>query len=410
MNLLHLIETALRAIAANPLRSALTTLGIVIGVGSVIVMGAVGAGARQEVDRQIGNLGTSVLVVNPSAQVYGGRSSGPGTNRPLSEDDLVAIETKVSGVVAISGQLWASATVVRGNANTWTRIWGVHRQYLELRNWSLDSGREISEQDVAGQKRVALIGQSVAKVLFGDENPLARQVFRVRNLPFLVVGVLSAKGRSLSGDDHDDTVLVPMTTARRYLVGLSRSTPFQVGQISVKFREGTNLADAQEELEQILRQSRRVVPGGDDTFGIGNLTEAIKARAAAQATLGWLLGAAAISLVVGGIGIMSIMLVSVAERTREIGLRKALGARYRDIALEFLIEAVTLCVLGGLAGIALGIIAAHLTAGLAGWPVVVTVELVLMALAAAASTGIIFGFLPARRAAQLQPIDSLRSE
>ena len=410
MTILYLLETALGAIAANPLRSALTTLGIVIGVGSVIVMGAVGAGARHEVDRQIGNLGTNVLVINSSAQVYGGRSSGPGTNRPLSEDDLAAIESKVAGVAAISGQLWASATVVHGNANTWTRIWGVHKQYLELRDWSLDSGRKISEHDIAGQKRVALVGQSVAKVLFGDEDPLGR-AFRIRNLPFLVIGVLGAKGRSLSGDDHDDVVLVPMTTARRYLVGLNRSAPFQVGQISVKFHEGANLADAQEEIESVLRQSRRVAPGSDDTFNIGNLTEAIKARAAAQTTLSWLLGATAtISLVVGGIGIMSIMLVSVAERTREIGLRKALGARYRDIALQFLIEAVTLCVLGGLVGIVLGISAAHLTAGMAGWPVLVTFEMVLMALAAAAGTGLVFGFLPARRAAQLQPIDSLRSE
>ncbi len=410
MTLLYLVETALRSIAASPLRSALTTLGIVIGVGSVIVMGAVGAGARHEVDKQISNLGTNVLVINPSAQVYGGRSSGPGTNRPLSEDDLLAIESKVEGIVAITGQLWASATVVRGNANTWTRIWGVHKQYLELRNWSLESGRDISEQDIVGRKRVALIGQSVAKVLFGDEDPLG-QTLRARGFPFTIIGVLSAKGKSFSGEDHDDTVLVPMATARRYLIGTNRLTPFQVGQVSVKFQEGVNLADVQEDIGRVLRQSRRVAPGSDDNFNIGNLTEATKARTAAQATLGWLLGAtAAISLIVGGIGIMSIMLVSVTERTREIGLRKALGARGRDITLQFLVESVTLCVLGGLVGIGLGISAAYTTARLAGWPVIVTSEIILMALSAAIATGLIFGILPARQAANLNPIDGLRSE
>ena len=197
MTLLDFLEIARRAIVTNTLRSALTTLGIIIGVGSVIVMGAVGAGARSEVDRQISNLGTDVLVVNPTARLYGGRSSGAGTNLPLSEDDLAAIEAKVPGVAAISGQLWASATVVRGKANTWTRIWGVHEQYLEVRNWPLDVGpRRSPREDIAAGRRVALMGQSVVKVLFGDNDPVG-QTFRARNMPFTVIGTLSAKGRSL---------------------------------------------------------------------------------------------------------------------------------------------------------------------------------------------------------------------
>jgi len=410
MTLFDFLESAARAIMTNALRSLLTTLGIIIGVGSVIVMGAVGAGARSEVDRQISNLGTHVLVINPTARLYGGRSSGPGTNLPLSEDDLTAIATKVEGVVAISGQLWASATVVRGNANTWTRIWGVHEQYLTLRDWPLDAGRTISPHDLAAGGRVALMGQSVVKALFGENDPVG-QVFRIRNKPFTVIGTLSAKGKSLSGEDHDDSILVPMTTARKHLITWHQVISNQVGQISVRFADGANLADAQEEIEQVVRQSRRVPPGDDDTFAVGNLTELIKARTAAQATLSWLLGAtAAISLVVGGIGIMNIMLVSVTERTREIGLRRALGARGYDITLQFLIEAVTLCMLGGLVGVASGIGAAYTIAKLAGWPIVLAPDMVLLALAAAAGTGILFGFLPARHAGRLKPIDALRSE
>jgi putative ABC transport system permease protein len=410
MTLFDCLETTARAIITNALRSALTTLGIIIGVGSVIVMGAVGAGARSEVDRQISNLGTHVLVINPSARLYGGRSSGAGTNVPLSEDDLRAIATKVEGVAAISGQLWASATVVRGNANTWTRIWGVHEQYLAVRNWSLDAGRPITAEDMATGKRVALMGQSVIKALFGDNDPVD-QVFRIRNVPFTVIGTLSSKGKSLSGEDHDDSILVPMATARRYLIGGRQVINNQVGQISVKFEEGVNLVEAQEEIEEVLRESRRVQPGDDDTFRVGNLTELNKARSAAQATLGWLLGAtAAISLIVGGIGIMNIMLVSVTERTREIGLRKALGARGSDITVQFLIEAVTLCMLGGLAGVALGVGAAYLTARLAEWPIFIAPEMVLLAMGAAAGTGVVFGYLPAQRAGRLNPIDALRSE
>jgi putative ABC transport system permease protein len=410
MTAIDCLRAAVTAIATNFLRTVLTTLGIIIGVGSVIVMMAVGAGARSEVERQIANLGTNLLVVNPSARLFGGRSSGAGSNLPLSEDDVHAIETKVPGVQAISGQLWASATVVYGNANFWTRIWGVHAHYLFARSWSIDSGREITEQDVAGARRVALVGLTVAKKLFGDNDPVG-EVFRIRNVPFTVVGTLTAKGQTSFGHDHDDAIFVPMTTARSQLIGKHPLVPDQVGSISVKFQEGTNLLDAQEEIEQVMRQSRRVPPGDDDTFVVGNPIESMKARTAAQTTLGWLLAAtAAISLIVGGIGIMNIMLVSVTERTREIGLRMAVGARRFDIMLQFLIEATTLCVLGGLIGIVLGVVAALVTAGIADWPILIPPQTIVLALAAAATVGILFGFLPARRAALLSPIDALRSE
>ena len=404
------LRAAVTAIATNWLRSVLTTLGIIIGVGSVIVMMAVGAGARSEVERQIANLGTHLLVVNPSARLFGGRSSGAGSNLPLSEGDMGAIESKVPGVQAISGQLWASATVVYGNANFWTRIWGVHAHYLVARSWTIEAGREISEQDVAGARRVALVGLTVAKKLFGDNDPVG-EVFRIRNVPFTVVGTLTPKGQTGFGVDHDDAIFVPMTTARTQLIGKHPLVPDQVGSISVKFREGANLLDAQEEIEQVMRQSRRVPPGDDDTFVVGNPIESMKARTAAQTTLGWLLAAtAAISLIVGGIGIMNIMLVSVTERTREIGLRMAVGARRFDIMLQFLIEATTLCVLGGLIGIVLGVGAAFVTAALAEWPILIPPQTIVLALAAAAVVGILFGFLPARRAALLSPIEALRSE
>jgi putative ABC transport system permease protein len=404
------LRAAVTAISTNFLRTVLTTLGIIIGVGSVIVMMAVGAGARSEVERQIASLGTNLLVVNPSARLYGGRSSGSGSNLPLSEADLRAIDTKVPGVAALSGQLWASATVVYGNANFWTRIWGVHAQYLSARSWSVDSGRDISEQDNAGARRVALVGLTVAKKLFGDNDPVG-EVFRIRNVPFMVIGILTPKGQTSSGEDHDDAIFVPMTTARNQLIGKHPLVPDQIGSMSVRFREGTDLIDAQEEIEQVLRQSRRIPPGDDDTFVVGNPIETMKARTAAQTTLGWLLAAtAAISLVVGGIGIMNIMLVSVTERTREIGLRMAVGARRFDIMLQFLIEATAVCVLGGLIGIVLGVSAAFIMAGVANWPIVIPPQTVVLALGAAAAVGILFGFLPARRAALLNPIYALRSE
>jgi putative ABC transport system permease protein len=404
------LKAAVTAIATNFLRTVLTTLGIIIGVGSVIVMMAVGAGARSEVERQIANLGTDLLVVNPSARLFGGRSSGAGSNLPLSEDDVHAIESKVPGVLAISGQLWASATVVYGNANFWTRIWGVHAHYLVARSWSIETGREITEQDIAGARRVALVGQTVARKLFGDNDPVG-EVFRIRNVPFTVVGTLTPKGQTSFGHDHDDAIFVPMTTARFQLIGKHPLVRDQVGSISIKFQEGTDLTDAQEEIEQVMRQSRRVPPGDDDTFVVGNPVESMKARTAAQSTLGWLLAAtAAISLIVGGIGIMNIMLVSVTERTREIGLRMAVGARRFDIMLQFLIEATTLCVLGGLIGVVLGVGAAFATAGIANWPILIPPHTIVLALAAAAGVGILFGFLPARRAALLSPIDALRSE
>jgi putative ABC transport system permease protein len=410
MNLLDSLAIALTALRANTLRSILTTLGIIIGVGSVIVMVAVGSGARSEVDRRINALGTNMLVVFPGSSRVGGRAGGAGTSLPLAEGDLQAIRDKLPEVEAISGYLQGSAPVVRGNGNWVTGVAGVHDAYTRVRDWPVAAGRELNPQDVRTGARVALLGSTVAGKLFGSDDPLD-QVIRIRNVPFTVVGVLEAKGQSGIGRDQDDMILLPLTSARGRIVGRNQVVNNQVGQIFVKLVAGTNLERAQEELENILRQRRRIQPGAEDDFSVRNLAEFLKARTAAQTTLSWLLGAtSAIALIVGGIGIMNIMLVSVTERTREIGLRMAVGGRRRDILMQFLVEAVALCMLGGLIGVVIGVGLAIGVAHTAEWPILISPDVVLLALAAAAGTGIFFGFFPARRAAMLNPIEALRSE
>ena len=410
MRTVDYVASAAKALGAHPLRSGLTTLGIAVGVTAVIVMGAVGAGARAEIDRHITSLGTNILVVNTTARLYGGRSSGPGSNLPLSELDMAALSTNVAGVAAITGQLWASNVVVRGSANTWTRIWGVHPSYLEIRNWPLVSGRELNDIDLTGGRRVAVLGQTIIKGLFGANDPLG-QVIRIRNTTFEVVGTLPPKGNSPTGKDHDDAIFVPISTARRYLIGWRQVIKNDVGQISIKFDDAAHLSDAKEDVERVLRQSRRIPPGDDDTFVVRDLTEMLNARVATQTALSWLLGiAATIALLVGGIGIMNIMLVSVSERTREIGLRMALGARQSQIQGQFLAEAIVLCICGGLIGLLCGLMAANATATIAGWSLVISYPSIALAMASAAGTGILFGYLPARRAGRLNPIDALRNE
>jgi len=410
MTLLDYARLAVKAITANALRSVLTTLGIIIGVASVIVMVAVGSGARSEVDRQISTLGTDLLVVYPGSASRGGRSAGAGTRLPLTENDLEAIRTKVPDVIAISGQLRGSAPAIRGNTNTVTSIEGVHEDYLVARNWELAAGRELTGQDLRTRARVAIIGQTVANNLFDGEDPVG-QTIRIKSTPFRVIGTLQQKGQTSWGRDQDDVIIVPVSAARGRIIGRSAVAGEQVGYISVKFHPDADLRIAQEQVEQVLRQTRRIRPGDEDDFNVRNLTEFLQARTAAQTTLGWLLGATSlIALLVGGIGIMNIMLVSVTERTREIGLRMAVGARRIDIMLQFLVEAIVLCVLGGAIGVTIGVATAGLIANFADWPVLISPEIVLLAIAAAAATGIFFGFFPARRAAHLNPIEALRSE
>ncbi len=410
MTVLDSVLVALTALRANLLRSILTTLGIVIGVASVIILVAVGNGAAGEVNRQISALGTNMLVVFPDAMRVMGRSSGAGTALPLSESDLTAVRDKIPGVVGVSGQLDESAAVVRGNLNWTTAISGVHPDYTSVRDWPVSEGREITAQDVQTAARVALIGPTVARQLFPGENPVGAEI-RIKNVPFQIVGLLSVKGQSAMGRDQDDVMLIPITTARNRVVGKSDVQVDQVGRIYVKLDDQTDMKTAQDDIETLLRQRRKSGPNSEDTFSVRNLAEFMRARTEVLSTMSYLLGAtSAISLIVGGIGIMNIMLVSVTERTREIGLRMAVGGRQRDIMRQFLVEAVTLCLFGGLIGVALGIGIAWLIAHFASWPVDVSLGVIGSAMGAAAITGIVFGFFPARRAAGLNPIDALRSE
>jgi len=409
MNLLNSIQVAWTAIRTNLLRSFLTTLGIVIGVASVILLVAVGSGAAREVERQINSLGTSMLVVFPGSSRVLGRAAGAGTELPLSESDMKAIRDKVPGVIAMSGQLDESGPAIKGNLNWVTVLSGVHAEYTTVRDWKVVAGRELTPEDVRAGARVALIGQTVARELFPGEDPVGGTI-RIKNVSFEIVGVLERKGQSAMGRDQDDLLLLPITTARSRIVGKNELQADQVGRIYVKFDPSQNLMEAQEEIERTMRQ-RRKSSTGEDKFQVRNLAEFMKARTEVLSTMSYLLGATSvISLIVGGIGIMNIMLVSVTERTREIGLRMAVGGRRRDILLQFLVEAVVLCLMGGVIGVAIGV---GISAGIsyfAQWPVRVDPGVLLLALSAAALTGIFFGFFPARRAAYLSPIDALRSE
>lgn len=401
---------AINALRVNLLRSVLTTLGIVIGVASVIILVAVGTGASSEVDRQIKALGTNMLVVFPGSMRSMGRAQGAGTDLPLSEVDVTAIRDKIPGVVGISGQLNETAPIVRGNANWSTTVSGIHADYLFVRDWPLESGRDLTQADVRSGARVALIGKAVAQEIFPGEDPIGATV-RITNVPFEIVGVLTSKGQSAMGRDQDDIVLVPITTARARISGRTQVQNDRVGILYVKIDAEADMAEAQEEIESLLRQRRATTRGNQDTFSVRNLAETMKARTEVLTTMSYLLAATSvISLIVGGIGIMNIMLVSVTERTREIGLRMAVGGRRRDILQQFLVEAVSLCILGGLIGIIIGVLASTAIAFVADWPILVSPSVLGGALAAAAATGICFGLFPARRAAYLNPIDALRSE
>lgn len=411
MSFFDSVLIAINALRVNLLRSVLTTLGIVIGVASVIILVAVGTGASSEVDKQIKALGTNMLVIFPGSHRRMGRAQGAGTDLPLSEVDVAAIRNKVPGVIGISGQLNETAPMVRGNTNWQTTVSGVHADYTSVRDWPVESGRALTASDVRTGARVALIGQTVAKEIFPGEDPVGAAV-RITNVPFRIVGVLESKGQSVMGRDQDDIVIVPMSTARARIAGRGEGRSDQVGFIYVKIDNGYDMAEAEEEIESLLRQLRATArSAGDDSFRVRNLAETMKARTEVLTTMSYLLAATSIiSLIVGGIGIMNIMLVSVTERTREIGLRMAVGARRRDILQQFLVEAVSLCILGGLIGITIGVAASAVIAFAADWPVLVSPSVLAGALAAAAATGICFGLFPARRAAYLNPIDALRSE
>jgi putative ABC transport system permease protein len=402
-------RTAWRALAANTLRSILTMLGIIIGVAAVITMIAVGSGATERVQEQMKGLGSNVMLVLPGSLSAAGVRQAAQTRSRFTEEDAEAIAIEIPEVQASAPSSRTSAQAVAQNANWNTNIFGTTNAYLEVRDWSLESGRLFEAAEQSGSAKVAWLGQTVARELFGDEDPID-QVIRVRGVPFTVVGVLARKGQNSMGQDQDDVVIMPMSTFRNRIWNAGGNVR-RIWTIHVKVREGQSMKLAEESVRELLRQRLKVPPGGDDTFSVRNLSEILQAQEEASRIMTLLLAAVAgISLVIGGIGIMNIMLVSVTERTREIGLRMAVGARPQDILAQFLIEAVTLSLFGGALGVLLGGLATWGVGLLAGWNVNMSLGAIVLAVGFSALVGVFFGFYPARRASRLLPIQALRYE
>ena len=412
MNAWECMRSAIRALRANLLRSALTMLGIVIGVAAVIAMVAIGSGAQTQVDDQIRSLGANLLLVQPGSSRDGAVRLGAGSRHSLTEDDAAAIAAEVPGVLTAAPTVAGNAHLVHGNLNWSTLVGGITPDYLIARDWSVASGRSFTAQEVESAAKVVLLGASTAKELFPSEEPLGQGI-RIANVPFTVIGVLGEKGQAAaSGRDQDDVALIPLSAAKLRVLGARSQVSRQsVDFIMVKATSTAAMAGVQQQIEQLLRQRHRLPPGADDDFQVREPAAAMEAQAAAARSLTLFLAAvASVSLVVGGISIMNIMLVSVTERTREIGLRQAVGARRRDIRHQFLIEAVMLCLLGGLTGIALGVAAAVAIAELVGWPIFISPVAVLVAFGFAGAVGVFFGFYPAHKASRLDPIEALRFE
>ena len=411
MNLLAALRSAWRALAANTLRSILTMLGIIIGVAAVITMIAVGNGATARVQAQMKGLGSNIMLVLPGGVSQAGVRLGAQTRQRLTEEDAQAIAIEIPEVQVAAPTSRTSGQVVAGNTNWGTTVFGVTNDYLEARDWGLTSGRLFDQAELAGSAKVAWIGATVARELFGEQDPVDQMV-RVRGVPMKIVGVLLPKGQNSMGQDQDDVLMIPISTLRNRIWGGDATSRLKrVGSISVKIREGQSMKAAEEGIKDLLRQRFKVQVGGEDPFMVRNLTEILQAQEEASRIMTLLLAAVAgISLIIGGIGIMNIMLVSVTERTREIGLRMAVGARGKDILAQFLIEAVTLSLIGGAIGVLLGAVSTWAVGRFAGWQVSMSIGAILLAAGFSALVGIFFGFYPARRASRLLPIQALRYE
>jgi len=379
-------------------------------VGAVIAMVGVGAGAQARVEDQIKNLGSNLIIVLSGNVMAGGARMGAGSQPTISEDDAYALQRELTTIEASAPQLRGSGQIVFGNSNWATSILGVSPEYSVARNWLPASGRGIEQGDVDSAAKIAVIGQTVSRNLFGEADPVGETI-RVRRVPHTIVGVLERKGQSMVGKDQDDVVLFPISTARKRVLGGQQVKSRSVQSITVKVQDGQSVADAEQEIRDLLRQRHRLQANQEDDFYLRNLAEVLATQEESSRVLAMLLAAiASVSLVVGGIGIMNIMLVSVTERTREIGLRMAVGARGRDILLQFLVEAVTLALIGGLIGIVAGVGASFAVGHFAEWRTEMNVGAIVLAVTFAGAIGVFFGFYPARKAAQLAPIDALRHE
>jgi putative ABC transport system permease protein len=405
MKPLATIRIALRALKRNKLRSTLTALGIIIGVGAVIAMVGIGNGAKSQVEAQIASLGQNVILVFSGNFSSGGVRSGWGGAGTMTIDDADAIQREILGVVALSPEVRGGQRVLANGQNWRTQVLGEGTDYLNIRDWALEDGAMFTEQDVRGAAKVCIIGKTIVNQLFPNEDVVGKNL-RIRDIPFKILGVLTPKGLSVMGSDQDDVLIVPYTSMMKRL---ERRT--NLSSITVQ-AESSGVSDKiQRDIADLLRQRHHIAPGRDDDFTIRGQEEIANAATATTRTMTVLLGAiASVSLIVGGIGIMNIMLVSVTERTREIGIRMAVGAHGRDILLQFLIEAITLSSLGGVIGIVSGVGAAKLLSAVAGWPTLISATSVVVAFLFSAAVGVFFGFYPARKASHLDPIEALRYE
>lgn len=402
------IKIALRALRSNKMRSLLTMLGVIIGIAAVIAMVAIGSGASRVISDQIASVGSNILLVLPGSRTSGGIRMGHGSTPTLTYNDAKAIAAECPSVVFAAPVVRGGAQVVSGNMNWSTSILGVTPEYFSVRDWRVVSGRILGRSDVEGAAKICLIGRTVAENLFGAEYPVGK-IVRVKKLPFLVIGVLDGKGRSPQGADQDDVVFVPLTTAQRKLFG--SQFPDSVSSIMIQAKSEEELSRAQNQVDALLFQRHRIGPGREMDYTVRNLTELLNVAEQSSRAMSFLLGAvASISLVVGGIGIMNIMLVSVTERTREIGIRMAIGARKKDILLQFLTEAILLTCIGGILGIVLGVVGANVVSMVFDWPTLISFRSIFIAFAFSGATGVFFGYYPAKKAAMLNPIDALRYE
>jgi putative ABC transport system permease protein len=405
MRIAPTFNVALRALRRNKLRSVLTALGIIIGVGAVIAMVGIGNGAKAQVEAQIASLGQNVILIFSGSTTSSGIRTGWGGAGTLKIEDAEAIRREVPGVIGVSEEVVSTTQVAAGNQNWFTRIYGESADYFDIRQWPFADGAPFTSQDVRSANKVCVIGRTTATQIYGNENPIG-QILRIKEVPFTITGVLTPKGLSTQGVDQDDIVIMPYTSAMKRVIGGTT-----LRNINVQIGDPQQLEAAQQQIISLLRQRHNIRPGRDDDFTVRNQQEIAQAATATTAVMTVLLGSiAGVSLVVGGIGIMNIMLVSVTERTREIGVRMAVGAHGSDILTQFLIEAVTLSSVGGVIGIICGIGASKVLSTYAHWPTLISISSIAIAFLFSAAVGIFFGFYPARKAAALDPIEALRYE
>ena len=409
MNPLQIFRIAALALLRNKMRSMLTMLGVIIGVAAVIAMVAIGEGAKARVEQAFASMGTNLLIVMPGSVVAGGVQGGSGSQASLTWDDFRAIRSECPSVRYAAPQLRTNAQILSEEANWSTTVYGVSPEYFDVRNWGMAEGTRFSQSDVEAGAKVVVLGRTVADKLYGTGAQPVGQSVRIRNIPFVIVAIMDKKGQSAMGQDYDDVVLIPVSTFQSKIQGgLSK---FLTGTIFVGAYSASGTAKAQTEIENLLRDRHHIEPGMPDNFTIRNLTEVAGAQQEGTRTMTTLLASiAAVSLLVGGIGIMNIMLVSVTERTREIGLRMAIGAKRKHILAQFLAESLALSSLGGLVGVGVGLLVANRLAAQFGWPTLIRPDVIAISVAFSALVGVVFGLYPARKASRLDPIDALRFE